>query len=105
MSDNELVKLPGASAGKARTIIRSLDQNHAVTAFPQKLRIWENRRYRSAAEKWLNKTGPRSGVESSDQVSMRSVSRDEDGSSDREARHWRTECASYSGFTRAKRLN
>lgn len=54
ISDDELVKLLGVSAGKARAIIRYLDQNHAVTGFPKKLRIWDNRRYRPAVEKWLN---------------------------------------------------
>jgi len=66
ISDDELIKLLDVSAGKARAIIRYLDRNHAATGFPQKQRIWNNRRYRPAVERWLDTSNPKRLIEWAD---------------------------------------
>jgi hypothetical protein len=64
VTDAELIRRLGVPEKIARQRLRELDAKHHLTGFPQKQKLWGNRRYWPAVTAWLNKKSglnPQSG--------------------------------------------
>lgn len=70
ITDAEMIRRMGAPEKVARQAIQELDRNKA-SGFPQKSRLWGNRRYWPAVKAWLDRTN---GLKTDAPVPMRRVS-------------------------------
>jgi hypothetical protein len=66
VNDEELIERLGVPYKTAKAAIRTLDLNYRKTGFPQKRKLWGDRRYWPAVEKWLEKSG---GLPENDKMS------------------------------------
>jgi hypothetical protein len=55
ITDAELIRWLGVPEKRARMVIRQLDAQHRVTGFPQKQKLWGDRRYMPALKAWFDK--------------------------------------------------
>lgn len=63
VTDAELIRRMGVPEKIARRVIRDLDAKHMTTGFPQKQKLWGDRRYWPAVKSWLERTSqPTMGV-------------------------------------------
>lgn len=53
VTDTELYEMLGVPPDVAKPVIADMDRRHAMTRFPQKNKLWGDRRYRPAIEAWL----------------------------------------------------
>jgi hypothetical protein len=56
VTDAELIRRMGVPEKIAREAIRALDANHRVSGFPQKQKLFGDRRYYPACVAWFDKT-------------------------------------------------
>ena len=57
VTDAEMIRRMGVPEKIARRRIRDLDARHQTTGFPQKQKLWGDRRYWPAVKSWLERTG------------------------------------------------
>lgn len=63
VTDAELIRRLGVPEKIARRVIRELDAKAHLTGFPQKQKLWGDRRYWPAVKAYLDRTsGPIMGV-------------------------------------------
>ncbi len=56
VNDAEMIRRMGVPEKLARRVIRELDAKHLTTHFPQKQKLWGDRRYWPAVKSWLERT-------------------------------------------------
>ena len=55
VTDQELIEYLGVPEYTARPALAELDRHHRRNGFPQKTKLWGDRRYLPAVEEWLKR--------------------------------------------------